>query len=96
MAVGDAVGAQFYHAYSYDLQPSSGVEWCLTSFMSTATSWYFRDYSSGNIFYAAAGTNVNTNEQPNSMKLFITNTNKLRWYTNGGYYSRYAGVVTKE
>ncbi len=96
MAVGDAVGTQFSHNGSVDIQPSSGVEWCITSMMSSNTSWYYRDYQNGNILYAQAGTGVNTNQQANSLKIFMTNSNKLRWWTSGASYSRYSGVVTKE
>lgn len=96
MAVGDAIGEQFYHSYSVDIQPSAGVDWCITSMMSTNTNWYYRDYQNGNIFYAEAGQGVYGNQQFNAMKLFITNTNKLRWWSNGNSYSRYSGVITKE
>ena len=96
MAVGDAMGAQTSHNGSIDLQPSSGVEWCVTSVMSSNTSWYYRDWQNGNILYAAAGNHIYNNEQPNSVKIFITNSNKLRWWTSGSSYSRYSGVVTKE
>ncbi len=98
MAVGDVVAAYgFNGGGNTDFQPSSGVEWCLTSFMST-TSWVFRDLSwnytlYGQGTYNTFGTGTGTEQ---ACKIFVTNSTQIRFNQGGNGYYRYSGIVTKE
>ena len=97
MAVGDAIVLEAYTCSCYyDFQPSSGVEWCITSVWSTST-WYVKSVTDNNIAYNIANNNLTVHNL--SSKVFVkSGTNNQFRLTANGYWQtlKISGVVTKE
>ena len=97
MAAGDAIVMEAYtSSTSYDFQPSSGVEWCITSVWSTST-WYVKSVTDNNIAYNIANNNLTVHNL--SSKVFVASgSNQQLRITANNYWQtiKISGVVTKE
>ena len=106
MAQGDVItgGSYLANQNQYTMQPSSGVEWCVTGYMGSNYAQVFWCYSantlntnnSGN-YQSSSGATANASSFDHPVSHFFSNT----WYfafkanTNGAHYAHFSGIQSK-